>query len=86
MESSALYNWVVDSVNKHHLLNVGLGVEGYFTISAAFLSAALSSPKVDLGVRYDMDWLSDSNIGNFAMRGTSPWGKISLIARLNLVV
>lgn len=86
VESSALYNWVIDSANKHHLLNVGLGVEGYFTISAAFLSAALSSPKVDLGVRYDMDWLSDSNIDNFAMRGTSPWGKISLIARLNLVV
>lgn len=86
-DSNIEYNWVKNYQNtQYHLMTVGVGVEGYFTISAAFLSAVLASSKVDLGVRYDMEWQSDSRIDNFSMYGTSSWGKVSLIARLNVSI
>ena len=84
-DSNVGYNWIKSYDNSnYHLMNVDVGVEGYFTISAGFLSTVLAASKVDLGVRYQMTWQSDSRVDNFSMYGTTPWGGVSLIARLNV--
>ena len=80
---SVKYQWVNRDVLSAHLLDIGLSCEAYFTLSAAFLGAAIGEGEAELGIKYDMVWRSNSLGESFIPHPLYNWGKLSLIFRIN---
>lgn len=71
----------------NHRLDIKLGVESYFTISPGFLGMAIEAASLDLGVRYEMIWRSDSMRNNsFYPLALYKYGRVSLICQTSIGV
>lgn len=80
---SVKYRWVNGEAMSAHLMDIGLSAEAYFTLSAAFLGTAIGESDAEVGMRYDMVWRSDSRNTSFMPYPLFPWGRLSLIFRIN---
>lgn len=71
----------------NHRLDIKLGLESYFTISAGFLGMAIEAASLDLGLRYEMIWRSDSmRNNNFYPLALYKYGRVSLICQTSFGV